>query len=346
MLLVLLEVVIRAVGHAPQLAPAEGEQILKVRGGLGIEGQLLRVVVAQAQVLFLHAQGEQPVAAEAAPIGKPFQIFARAGEEFQLHLLEFARAEGEVAGRDLVAEGFADLADARGQLFARGAHHVFEIDEDALRGLRAQVQLGSAVLRHALEGFEHHVELANAGEILFAAHRAGNAVLGDVGFHLFVAPAVGLHFFTVRGAEILNQLVRAETSLASLAIHQRIVEAAHMPGSHPHFAVHQNRAVHARVVGIFLHEFAPPGALDVVFEFHAQRAIIPGVGQAAVNFGACEDEAPVFAQGDEFVHRERSHTSASIIRKIFSYHSRNREFSQGKCVKFSQMADKFARRGE
>ena len=37
-LLMLLEVIVGAVGNAPQLAPAEGEQVLKVGGRLGVEG--------------------------------------------------------------------------------------------------------------------------------------------------------------------------------------------------------------------------------------------------------------------------------------------------------------------
>ena len=40
------------------------------------------------------------------------------------HLLELARAEGEVAGRDFVAKRLADLRDAKRQLFAPGSLHV------------------------------------------------------------------------------------------------------------------------------------------------------------------------------------------------------------------------------
>ena len=41
-----------------------------------------------------------------------------ADEELQLHLLEFAGAEREVARVDLVAEGLADLAHAERHLLA------------------------------------------------------------------------------------------------------------------------------------------------------------------------------------------------------------------------------------
>ena len=56
--LMLGQVVVGAVRHAPQLAPAEGEQELKVRGGLGVEAQLLGIVVTQAQVLILQADAQ------------------------------------------------------------------------------------------------------------------------------------------------------------------------------------------------------------------------------------------------------------------------------------------------
>jgi len=65
------------------------------------------------------------------------EVLRRLAEILDLHLLEFARAEGEVTGRDLVAEYFADLRDAKGACGASPAARC-EIGEDALRGLRAQ----------------------------------------------------------------------------------------------------------------------------------------------------------------------------------------------------------------
>ena len=62
--------------------------------------------------------------AERAPVVEPLKVGARLAEELELHLLELAHAEDEVARRDLVAEGLADLADAERQLFARGALYV------------------------------------------------------------------------------------------------------------------------------------------------------------------------------------------------------------------------------
>ncbi len=50
------QVEVGAVGNAPELTPAEGEQELEVSGRLGIVGKLFRLVVAQTQVLVLHAE--------------------------------------------------------------------------------------------------------------------------------------------------------------------------------------------------------------------------------------------------------------------------------------------------
>ena len=102
----------------------------------------------------------------------------------QLHLLEFADAEDKVAGGDLVAEGFADLAHAERQLFAGGALDIGEVDKDALRRFRAQIQLVFSVLGNALEGLEHQVEFADVGKVCAAAFRAFDAMLPDVCRHL------------------------------------------------------------------------------------------------------------------------------------------------------------------
>ena len=53
----LRQVVVRAVSDAPKLAPAEGEQELEVRRCLGVEAQLLGIVVAQTQILVLQTDG-------------------------------------------------------------------------------------------------------------------------------------------------------------------------------------------------------------------------------------------------------------------------------------------------
>ena len=71
--------------------------------------------------------------------GDGFDDFVRLDEKFQFHLLELARAEGEIARRDLVAERLADLRDAERHFLPRGFQHIFELRENRLRGFRAEI---------------------------------------------------------------------------------------------------------------------------------------------------------------------------------------------------------------
>ena len=55
------------------------------------------------------------------------------------------------------------------------------------------------------------------------------------------------------------------------------------------------------IVGL-LHELFQPCLFDVVLELNAERAVVPAVGQTAVDLGACEDKTTVFAEGNDLVH--------------------------------------------
>ena len=86
-------------------------------------------------------------------------------EELHLHLLELARAEDEVAGRDLVAKALADLGDPERRLLAGELEVVLEVEEDALGGLGPQVD-GRALLLDRPDGrLEHQVEVARLGQV-------------------------------------------------------------------------------------------------------------------------------------------------------------------------------------
>jgi hypothetical protein len=132
------QVVVGAVGDALELAPlaaGEVELVLDVDGALGVVRQLLLRVLEQRR-----RSGSMPWStyqAKRSSIQRWCHCSSVAGldEELHLHLLELAGAEDEVAGRDLVAEALADLADAERRLLARRLLHVEVVDEDALRGL-------------------------------------------------------------------------------------------------------------------------------------------------------------------------------------------------------------------
>ena len=75
-----------------------------------------------------------------------------------------------------------------------------------------------------------------------------------------------------------------------------------MAGGDPGLGVHEDGGVLAHVVGVLLDELLPPGLLHVVLQLHTQRAVVPGVGQTAVNLGAGEHEAAALTQSYDFFH--------------------------------------------
>src|SRR5271155_3185810 len=97
----------------------------------------------KAQVAGTDAQLHIPPLALLEPMLEPFLSVGGRHEELHLHLLELACPEDEVAGGYLVAERLPDLRDPERGLLAGELQHVLEVDEDALRGLRAQVGGGS-----------------------------------------------------------------------------------------------------------------------------------------------------------------------------------------------------------
>ena len=116
---------------------------------LRVVAQLVGVVRAQRQHVGRDAEVDVPLQAGVAPVLVPLRALGGRHEELELHLLELAGAEDEVAGRDLVAEALADLGDAERRLLAAGLQHVDEVDEHALRGLGAHVDLGAGALHRA-----------------------------------------------------------------------------------------------------------------------------------------------------------------------------------------------------
>ena len=295
------QIVIGTVCNAPQLAPVgERESVLDIGGGAAVESQLGRLMVAQAQVFLVDAQGQQPLFAVIFPVGEPIQVGARLAEELAFHLFELAGTEGEVARRDLIAERLAHLADAKRQLAAGGTLDVGKVDENALCGFGAQIAGRGRILGYANGRFEHQVKLADGGKVMLAAHRADNFRMGGNKFiHLVKGHAVHIHVLALLA--VGNQLVRTVAALAGAAVHQRVAEVAHMAGGDPGLRVHQDSGIQADVVGAFLHKLFHPCFFDVVFELNAQGAIVPAVGKAAVNFAARVDETTVFAQVDDHV---------------------------------------------
>ena len=125
--------------------------------------ELVLVVGTQAKVLRPDPQSRVPVEARLTPELEPGLRIGGRDEELHLHLLELARTKNEVAGRDLVAEALADLRDPERRLPPRELKDVLEVDEDALRRLRAQVRLLARLLDDADARLEEQVEVLISG---------------------------------------------------------------------------------------------------------------------------------------------------------------------------------------
>ena len=309
---VLIEVIVRAVCNAPKFAPTEGEFILEVRRGFGVEAKFFLVVVAEFEIFVLHAEVEEPFVAEILPIRKPFEVGAGLAEEFKFHLLKFTDAEDKVAGSDLVAETLAYLTDAERHFFTSCALHVLEVDKDALSGFGAQIHSGSAVLGDADKGLEHKVELSHACKIAVAAHGAGDFMLGDILLHLLVGPARNALFDAVLCHILFDKIVGAMAGFARLAVHKRIGKTTDMSAGLPSGGVHNDCAVKTYVVGAFDDEFFPPSLFDVVFHCNTEGAVVPRIGKTAVNLAAGIYETAVFRKRDEFVHCYVCHNKNSF----------------------------------
>src|SRR5581483_5704067 len=286
------EIEVLPVGDAFQFLPADGELVEDVYRALGVVRAIRLRHFVELQVLpFQPDLLDPPVQVILDPLlVHRFGVF-RVDEVFDLHLLQFAHAENEVPGRDLVAEGLADLRDAEGQLAVRGVQDVLEVDEHALRGFGAQIGERIGVGDGADLRFEHHVE--------------------GTGFGQFALALAGMLLGMLEAGR-LAQLVGAEATFAGLAVHERVYERLFMAGVFPDVAVHQDGRVYAFHVVALVDVVLPPEALEVVLEFDAERAVVEGSLQSAVDFTAGKDEAAPLAERHQLFHVLSGHKCSQV----------------------------------
>src|SRR6185436_2471335 len=96
----------------------------------------------------------------------------------------------------------------------------------------------------------------------------------------------------------------------------------------PHRGVHEDGRVEPHHVAPLLDEVAPPHALDVVLQLHAERAVVPARARAAVDLAGLEDETPALGQRDDHIHRCGHARSPEISSSRFSSR-RNRPLRVG-----------------
>src|SRR5436305_13499868 len=132
--------VLSPVNALPFLPPKDG-LVLDIEGLLSIVGQLVGTMFAEAQAILMVDETLIPIETKIFPVVEPLLHLGRMYEELQVPLLKFALAEQEVPRCHLIAEGFPDLADAEGNLHARGFEDIIVVQVDVLARLTAQVGL-------------------------------------------------------------------------------------------------------------------------------------------------------------------------------------------------------------
>ena len=262
------QVVVGTVGHAHEFAPfttGEPEPIFEVNGACGIVGTLLFGNVELTHIVGVNAQVDKPIPAGVHPFLEFFGGIARRHEIFDLHLFEFAGAEDEVTRGDLVAERLANLTNAEGGLHAGGGLHILKVNKDALGGFGPHIVQTLLVVDRAKESLHEsgeHLRLGpGAGLAGFRVGNIGETICRRVAVLLLVG---------------LQEVIGTIALMGMQGFHQRIGEGFHVAGGLPHLARQNNGRVKTYHVGPTLHEGAPPLLFNILFEFHAKRAVIPG----------------------------------------------------------------------
>ncbi|BDZ46659.1 hypothetical protein GCM10025866_25680 [Naasia aerilata] len=80
---------------------------------------------------------------------------------------------------------------------------------------------------------------------------------------------------------------------------ERIAEDLDMAGGLPHLTGQDDARVEAHDVVPTAHDRAPPLALDVLLELHAEGAVVPGGPGPAVDLARLEDEAAPLGERDD-----------------------------------------------
>src|SRR5207244_12503603 len=117
-------------------------------------------------------------------------------------------------------------------------------------------------------------------------------------------------------------VVGAESPPALAAVDHGVGEVVQVATGLPDGGMHEDRRVDPHHVGAGLHEVAPPHALDVVLELHAERAIVPARAGTAVDLARLKDEAAALGERYQHVHVHRLASSRAAARPAMLIDSR------------------------
>lgn len=130
--------------------------------------QLVTGVDVPSQKVRTQSGGQQ----ELVTVGNPLLVVrfpnfvSRGNEVLDFHLLEFATAENEIAGRDFVPKGLAGLGNAKGNFLAAGRDDIFEIQKNALGRFGSQVRRGRRIRDGSDLCLEHKVKVPGHGQCI------------------------------------------------------------------------------------------------------------------------------------------------------------------------------------
>ena len=140
------------------------------------------------------------------------------------------------------------------------------------------------------------------GGVSFPAHSGQTGSAAELGPGDWVPASAGTtEGLTSCSGNDGGKLVLAPAPVADDALDERVGEALDVAAGPPDLWVHDDGRVEADHVVALEDHGAPPGVLDVALELGAERAVVPGAGQASVNLAALEDEASALAEGYELV---------------------------------------------
>ena len=252
-------------------------------------GQFLFWLLIETKIVRGNSQRGEPVVAGIDPFLMRALVFAGPDEVFHLHLFEFARAENEVAGRNFIAKRFANLRDAKGQLAAARRQDVCKVDEDTLRCFRAEISqsVRIAFSRRSECCFQHRIESARSRPV---SRTTGSTL--DVQCHVHRAPAVSLRHPD-------KVMISPEATLTFAAVYKPVIKRVFMSAVLPHQAIQNDRRVESFNVVALVDHPAPPSLLDVIAKLDAERTVVPGAAEAAVDFRRGKDKPAPLGEGND-----------------------------------------------
>ena len=96
---------------------------------------------------------------------------------------------------------------------------------------------------------------------------------------------------------VFDQVVGTGAGVAGLAVHHGVGKTGDMTGGLPDLGTTDDGGVETDHVLTVTDKRFPPQIFDFTFELRPQWAIVPSVGEPAINVGTGEEEAAALGQG-------------------------------------------------